>query len=102
METTAKLKAQGRFRWYTMTQMANFLNSRQRVRWKLSERDGLASLEAADSKTLAHQTWRFPADKFGEPTIASGSATVRQDGTGWLVIAGEGTRLQVQAKALNP
>lgn len=101
MEITAQLKAQGRFRWYTMTQMADFLNSRQKVRWKLTERDGLASLNAADPKTLAHQTWRFPVDKFSQPTIVRGSARVRQEGDGWIVIAGEGTQLDVQARTLG-
>jgi carotenoid cleavage dioxygenase-like enzyme len=81
--------------------MANFLNSRQKVRWKLAERDGLASLDAADSKTLAHQAWRFPVDKFSEPTIVRGSATVRKEGDGWLVVAGEGTQLDVQARTLG-
>lgn len=99
MEMTSRLKAQGRFRWYTMTQMANFLNSRQKVRWKLTEQDGVASLSAADSKNLAHQTWRLPADKFSEPTVVRGSATVRQEGNGWIVVAGEGTQLEIQAKA---
>ena len=77
LEITAQLKAQGRFRWYTMTQMANFLNSRKQVRWRLTERDGLASLEAADPKTLAHQAWRFPTNKYSEPTVVRGSATVQ-------------------------
>jgi hypothetical protein len=101
MDITARLKAEGRFRWYTMTQMATFLNSRQKVRWKLTEQDGVASLNAADPKTLAHQTWRFPTDKFSEPTIVRGTATVRQDGDGWLVVAGEGTRLDVRARTLG-
>jgi hypothetical protein len=101
MEITAQLRAQGRFRWYTMAQMADFLNSRQKVRWKLTERDGLTSLNAADHKTLAHQTWRFPADKFSEPVIVRGSAIVRQEGDGWIVVAGEGTQLDVQARTLG-
>jgi len=101
LEITAQLKAKGDFRWYTMTQMANFLNSRKQVRWRLTERDGLASLEAADPKTLAHQTWRFPGDKFEEPTVVHGSATVRQNGSAWLVVAGEGTQLELQARVLN-
>ncbi len=101
MEMTARLKAENRFRWYTMTQMAAFLNSRQRVRWKLTEENGLASLNAADPKTLAHQTWRFPTDKFSEPAVVRGTATVRQEADGWLVVAGEGTQLGVQARALG-
>jgi hypothetical protein len=101
MEITALLKAQGRFRWYTMTQMANFLNSREKVRWRFTERNGLASLEAVDPKTLTHQAFRFPADKFSEPTIVRGSGTVRQEGEGWVVVAGEGNQLGIQAKILG-
>jgi hypothetical protein len=84
-----------------MTQMANFLNSRKQVRWRLTERDGLASLEAADPKTLAHQAWRFPTSKYSEPGIVRGTATVQHLGDGWIVVAGEGTQLEVQARAAN-
>jgi hypothetical protein len=99
MELTAQLKAEGRFRWYTMTQMANFLNSRKQVRWRLTEHDGTAFLEAADSKTLAHQAWRFPMNKYSQPTVVRGSATVQQMSDGWIVVASEGTQLEVHAKA---
>jgi len=98
LEKTAQLQAQGRFRWYTMPQVANFLNSRKKVMWKLTERDGLASLEAADSGSLAHQAWRFPVNRFGQPTVVRGSATVAQYDGGWLVVAGDGNQLEVRAK----
>jgi hypothetical protein len=98
LEKTQQLKAQGRFRWYTMAQMANFLNSRKKVVWKFTEQDGLASLEAADSQTLAHQAWTLPSDKFAKPTIVRGSATVRQDADRWIVVAGEGNQLAVEAR----
>ena len=88
LKKTAQLKAQGSFRWYTMAQVANFLNSRKRVTWKLTERDGLASLKASDSQTLAHQTWSLPADKFDKPVVIRGTATVVQDGDAWLVDRG--------------
>ena len=101
LEITAQLRVQGRFRWYTMTQMANFLNSRKQVHWKLTAQDGLTSLVAADSKSLAHEAWKFPVDKFARPTVVRGSAAIRQDGGGWLVVAGEGTRLEVQARTSN-
>jgi peptidoglycan/xylan/chitin deacetylase (PgdA/CDA1 family) len=101
MEITAQLKAKDEFRWYTMAQMANFLNARKQVRWRLTERDGLASLEASDSKTLAHLAWRFPADKFAKPSVVRGAATVRQFADGWVVVAGEGTQLEVQARAVT-
>ncbi len=98
LEKTAQLKAQGSFRWYTMAQVANFLNSRKRVTWKFTERDGLVSLKAVDSQSLAHQTWSLPGNKFGKPVVIRGTATVAQDGDAWLVDAGEGTQLEVQAR----
>ena len=97
METTAQLGAQGSFRWYTMAQVATFLNSRKHVAWKLTERGGLASLTASDSQTLAHQTWSLPKEKFSKPVVIRGAATVLQNGERWLVDAGEGTQLEVQA-----
>jgi hypothetical protein len=98
LKKTAQLKAQGSFRWYTMAQVANFLNLRKRVDWTLTERDGLASLKATDSQTLAHQTWSLPADTFGRPVVIRGTATVLQTGDSWIVDAGEGNHLEVQSR----
>jgi hypothetical protein len=98
LEKTAQLKTQGSFRWYTMAQVANFLNSRKKVWWKLTERDGIASLKATDSRTLAHQTWSLSADKFEKPVVIQGAATVSRDGEVWLIDAGDGTHLEVQAR----
>lgn len=97
LEITAQLKEQGIFRWYTMAQVANFLNLRKRVQWTLTERDGLASLKATDSQSLAHQTWSFPADTFSRPAVIRGNVTVLQDGASWLVDAGKGNQMEVQA-----
>jgi Polysaccharide deacetylase len=98
LEQTARLKARGSFGWYTMAQVANFLNSRKHLSWKLSERDGLASLQAADSQGLAHQTWSLPTETFGKPVVTRGAARVALDGDQWLVDAGDGTQLEVQAR----
>ena len=46
VEQTGRLKADGRFRWYTMTELANFLNSRKQVKWKVSDNRGLITVEA--------------------------------------------------------
>ena len=70
----------GSFRWYTMVQIANFLNSRKRVDWKLTERDGRAFLNAADPQTLAHESWWLPANKFSRPDECK--ARARSSGTG--------------------
>jgi hypothetical protein len=99
LEKTAELKAEGSFRWYTMSQVANFLNSRKRVAWKLTQHDGLTSLSASGPETLAHQAWSLPATKLLKPVVMGGTATVVLDGDSWLVVAGEGTRLEIQARS---
>jgi hypothetical protein len=101
MEQTARLKADGRFRWYTMTELAGFLNSRKQVKWKMSDNGGLITFEATHPQTLDHETWRIPAISFAQPKIVEGSAKVVRDGDAWLVIAGEGTGLRFESEALT-
>ena len=36
LQETSELKTEGRFRWYTMTELANFLNSRTQVKWEVT------------------------------------------------------------------
>ena len=98
LKETAQLKAQGSFRWYTMAQVANFLNLRKHVEWAFTERDGLATLKATNSESLAHDTWNLPADKFDRPVVVRGTVTVLQTSDSWIVDAGEGNQLEVQAR----
>jgi hypothetical protein len=102
LRKTARLAAAGRFRWRTMVQMANFLNSRKLVKWKLTENNGEAVLLAAHPQSLAHFAWLFPAAKYAQPVVLRGAATVTQHKDGWLVVAGEGKQLQIEARILNP
>ena len=46
---------------------------------------------------MTHQTWWLPAAKFTHPTVVQGSAAVVGCDDGWLVIAGEGKYLRVEA-----
>jgi len=100
-EQTARLRTDGRFRWYTMTELANFLNSRKQVKWKMSDHSGLITVEATHPQTLDHKTWRIPASRFAEPKIIEGSAKVVRDSDAWMVIAGEGRDLRFEMEALN-
>ncbi len=97
---TTQLKTQGRFCWYTMAQVAKFLNSRKQVRWKFSEHDRQALIQATHPQTLAHQTWWLPMSRFSDPKVIQGSATVLGDSDGWLIVAGEGKDLEVKARIL--
>jgi hypothetical protein len=100
LEQTARLKADGRFRWYTMTELANFLNSRKQVKWKVSGKDGLFTMEAIHPRSLDHETWQISASRFAQPKIVQGSARVVRVDDAWMVIAGEGKDLRFETEAL--
>lgn len=102
LEKAARLRSEGQFRWYTMVQIAGFLNTRQRVKWELTADNGRAVLTASHPQTLAHQAWLFPSAKFAEPSVIQGAATVRQEGDSWLLVAGEGTHLEAEARIVIP
>jgi hypothetical protein len=99
MEQTGRLKTDGRFRWYTMTELAKFLNSRKQVKWKVSDSNGLITFEASHPQSLDHETWRIPASSFAQPRIVQGSAKVVRDDDAWMVIAGEGKELRFETEA---
>jgi hypothetical protein len=101
LEQTGRLRAAGRFRWYTMTELANFLNSRKQVKWKVSNNGGLVTVEATHPQTLDHETWRFPASRFAEPKIVQGAAKVVRDNDAWMIIAGDGKNLRFETETLT-
>jgi hypothetical protein len=101
VEQTARLKADGRFRWYTMTELANFLNSRKQVKWRVADHGGLITVEASHPLTLDHETWRIPAGRFAQPKIIEGSAKVIRDNDAWMIIAGEGKDLRFETETLT-
>ncbi|MGA8154002.1 MAG: hypothetical protein WB952_23835 [Terriglobales bacterium] len=101
MEQTARLQAEGRFRWYTMTELGRFLNSRKQVTWKTSDDDGQVTISATHPQSLAHATWRIPSSRFSEPVVIRGSAHVVRGSDAWLVVAGEGKELQFKTQLVS-
>lgn len=83
-----------RFRWYTMTGLATFLNTRDKVIWNVSGKGNAQLFEAEHPQTLARQAWIIPSANHGEPKVSEGAATVRRDGDNWIVVAGEGKILR--------
>ena len=98
MTLTRGLRSTGQFRWYTMTDLATFLNSRKQVDWKVSHRDGRVEIEAEHPTSLEHQTWFFPASRYTEPKIRGGTGTVTKKDDGWLVVAGSTKTLEFEAQ----
>jgi hypothetical protein len=100
LEVTGRLKSEGRFRWYTMTELANFLNSRKQVNWELSEDNGVATLEATHPQSLEHLTWLFPAARYAKPKIVRGVGEVKNSNDEWIVTAGNCAHLEIQMESL--
>jgi hypothetical protein len=101
MKRTAQVQTEGRFRWYTMTQLATFLNSRKQVSWTTSQDGERVTIKATHPLNLEHETWRLPATSFSEPVVVQGSAQVVRDNDGWIVVAGEGKELQFETTRMN-
>ena len=81
LDNADDLQKQDRFRWYTMTQLSEFLTARESVHWSLERHRGSVILRAKHPKSLAHDTWVFPQGSYHDPKITRGHATVRdQDG----------------------
>ena len=91
------LEREGRFRWYTMTALSGFLNQRESVQWTLLRSSpGKVTLSASHPKTLAHQTWVFSQEYYGDARVVEGKATIRTEDGMIFVAAGDGRELSIE------
>jgi len=94
-EHTRELTSERRFRWYTMSQVADFLNDRQQVTWSMQHRGSNAVLSATHPHTLDHEAWIFSDAKYSNPRVIKGSADIHgQDGY-WIVAARDCKNLNI-------
>jgi hypothetical protein len=101
-QQTDALARDGEFRWYTITEVARFLNRRSEARWIFQRtNNGVARFEATHPQSLAHITWIFPKQRYGKPILVSGLAEVHASGNNWLVVAGEGKDLKLETRVLS-
>lgn len=96
LQHTRELLDEKRFRWYTMTSLAEFLNSREKVEWSLTHSEKKLLLEASHPQSLAHQTWIFPDSQYGNLKVVQGKATIQRNGHLWLVTANDCKHLAVE------
>ena len=92
---TRQLAGEGRFRWYTMSQVANFLNERQEVMWSIQHRGTNSALTASHPRTLEHEAWMFPDSKYSKPHVIKGSADIHDQDGYWIVAAKDCRNLNV-------
>ena len=95
-EHTQELAETREFRWYTMTQVAEFLNSRQEVKWSMQSRGPKLVLSATHPKTLSDQAWMIPDARYSEPRVKQGAADIRDQDGYWIVAAKEGKVLKLE------
>lgn len=102
MRQTAGLEKSSQFRWYTMTELANFLNTRKQVSWQIRKENGKVLIEAAHPQNLDHTAWWISANRFSQPVVVNGSAQITRARDGWIIVAGPGTKLQIETQMVNP
>jgi hypothetical protein len=97
LDNADALEKQGRFRWYTMTDLARFLARREAIRWTLLRDDAThVTLRALHPDSLDHDTWVFPGQSYSEARVVRGGAGVRvQDGM-LFITASDCKRLEVE------
>ncbi len=87
LDRAHELASEQRFHWYTMSQIANFLNSREEVNWELEDQNGHLLMKASHPKSLEHQAWMFPDDRYSEPHVTEGIADIHDQDGYWIVAA---------------
>jgi hypothetical protein len=102
LDRSERLQAAGRFKFYTMSELADF--SQRRVNTTVTTNasgSGTTTISAYNAAGLDDLTWLLPKARFSKPTV-SGSATVSGDSTNWIVIAEDGKNLTFSAGEVGP
>jgi hypothetical protein len=91
----------GKFNWYTMTRLADFMTTRLAVTWRqTTQAGGITRFDASHPSSLNEMTWRLPKSTYANaPHVVSGNASVEaHDANYWLVKAGPGQHLVFTAQ----
>ena len=93
---TKQLGSAGRFQWYSMVELATFLNERKAVFWQVTQNHHFKIITATHPKTLDQQTWLLEKTTCLKPMITVGLGTIREDTEHWIISAGNSKSLQFQ------
>jgi hypothetical protein len=97
LDSADSLENQGRFRWYTMTDLARFLNRREKIQWTLlRDRASAVTLRALHPDSLAHATWVFPGHNYSVARVLRGDATIHSQDGMLFITANDCKRLNVE------
>ena len=91
-----------KFRWYTMTRLADFMTTRRGVTWtEQRSRGGTSRFEISHTSSLREMVWLLPKARYTAlPVSEDGSVTVSDQGAYWAVRGGNTRRASFTA--VNP
>ena len=92
-----RIQDQKRFKWYTMTQLADFSQRRVEVAWNSSTASGVTTFSASHPTSLEDMTWLLPKTSFASPVVTAGKGKVKSDSKYWILTAEEGRSLKFRA-----
>jgi hypothetical protein len=88
----------GQFRWYTMAQLASFLDKRLQVKWQTAiASEGGLQISATHPTSLAGMAWVLPKAVYQKPVAVSGSIQIVERDADWIVQASSDRALQFKA-----
>lgn len=101
LDRSERLQAAGRFKFYTMSELADFSQRRVNTQLISSSGSGATTISASNPAGLDDLAWLLPKARFKQPSI-SGNATLSGDSMNWIVIAEGGTNLTFTAAEVSP
>ena len=99
LERADKLEQSKQFRWYSISELADFSQRRVETNWSTSTAAGVTTFSAGHPSTLKDMTWLLPKRRYTTPVITQGMGQLSWDSKDWIVTADSGTNLKFTTKA---
>jgi hypothetical protein len=102
LSLTQQLQFQGKFQWYSMVELAEFLNKRRQVSWTVRNWKNIQFIKAMHPDNLKTQAWLLFKKKCAKPQINKGIATIKESKNHWIVQAGNVQELEFSCQIISP
>ncbi|MBC7608761.1 MAG: hypothetical protein H7228_04155 [Polaromonas sp.] len=98
----AKVPGGDKFRWYTMTRLADFMTARALVQWtERLDATGMSNFEISHPSSLNEMVWLLPKTRYpDQPLSPDGSVRLLDRGQDWEVRAGNTRSARFTARSL--
>lgn len=93
-EVTQQLQDRGKFKWYTMAGIVDYLESRKKVQWKTEYKSPYMMISSSSPSTLKQQAWIIHKKVCQKPLVTEGIGHVEEADNRWVVSAGDVKQLK--------